>query len=133
MKEMKSRRAGVVTVVSSTGGLRGSIGMAPYVASKHAVLGLMKCAALEGADALLRINAVNPGPTETRMMRSIEQATGTGAQTSRTRTETGIPLKRLGTPQEVAAMIAFLSSDEAGFATGGTYLIDGGLLAGRAR
>ena len=63
MKELKAQQAGVVTVVSSTDGLRGSIGMAPYVASKHAVLGLMKCAALEGAEAQVRVNAVNRSPS----------------------------------------------------------------------
>jgi NAD(P)-dependent dehydrogenase (short-subunit alcohol dehydrogenase family) len=132
LKAMKTRNRGAITVISSTGGLRGSIGMGPYVASKHAVLGLMKCAALEGADAGVRVNAVNPGPVDTRMIRSIEEASGIG-ELARDLTVKGIPLKRVGQPKEIASMVAYLSAEESGFATGGTFVIDGGIMAGRGR
>ncbi len=132
MPAMKAARGGAITVLSSTAGLRAAIGLAPYVTSKHAVLGLVKAAALEGAQAGVRVNAVNPGPVETRMIRALEEASGAGER-ARALTEQGIPLHRLGTPAEVAAMVAFLSSDEAGFATGGSYLLDGGIMAGRGR
>jgi len=132
VQTVDSRFNGKVVLITGAAGGIGRALAAPYVASKHAVLGLMKTAALEGADANVRVNAVNPGPVETRMMRSIEAATGAG-DLARSRTMQGIPLNRLGQPDEVAAMVAFLSSDEAGFATGGAYVIDGGLLAGRGR
>jgi NAD(P)-dependent dehydrogenase (short-subunit alcohol dehydrogenase family) len=131
MRIMKQQPGGVITVMSSTAGLRGSMKLGPYVASKHAVIGLAKSAALEGARDGVRVNTVNPGPIDTRMMAAIEYGVGGDQDESRKRNIAGIPLNRYGTPAEVAAMVAFLSSDEAAFITGSSFLVDGGGLAGK--
>ncbi|MGB3071655.1 MAG: SDR family oxidoreductase [Ottowia sp.] len=128
---MRRQQGGVITITSSTGGLRGNSRLGPYVASKHAVIGLMKSAALEGAPHGVRVNCVNPGPIETRMMEAIESGNGVQAEI-RARNAAGIPLRRYGTPDEVAAMVAFLSSAEAAYTTGSTFVLDGGGLAGKA-
>lgn len=132
MRVMKAQSGGVITITSSTAGLHGSAGMGAYVSSKHAVVGLMKCAALEGASYGVRVNGVNPGAIDTRMMRSIEESVGTPDQ-ARAKFISAIPLNRYGTCTEIASLVAFLSSNEAAFLTGGSFLADGGALAGRAR
>lgn len=130
MRAMRARQGGAITVTSSVGGLIGSRQLGPYVASKHAVVGLMKTAALEGAAAGIRVNAINPGPVATRMMDAIDSARGELLQ-ARQRNAQAMPLGRYGTPEEVAAMIAYVSSQEAGFVTGTTLVMDGGLMAGK--
>ena len=75
MPVMEKNGGGSIVITSSTAGIRGSFGMSPYSTSKHAVIGLMRSAALEGASMGIRVNTVNPGPNQTRMMRSIEQMT----------------------------------------------------------
>jgi NAD(P)-dependent dehydrogenase (short-subunit alcohol dehydrogenase family) len=131
MPAMTETGGGSIIITSSTGGLRGSPGLGAYTASKHAVIGMMRTAALEGASAGIRVNTVNPAPIDTRMMTSIEQGRrpdDPGA--ARSATAAGIPLGRYGTPNEVAALMLFLASEEAGFCTGGIYQIDGGVIAG---
>ena len=73
MPVMRERGGGSIVITSSTAGVRGSPGMAPYSTSKHAVIGLMRSAAMEGASMGIRVNTVNPAPIQTRMMRSIEE------------------------------------------------------------
>ena len=119
---------GAITIISSTAGLRGSPGLGPYCASKHAVIGLAKTAALEGAKFGIRVNTINPGPVDTRMMEAIEA----GRSGAREQSIGNIPLRRYGTPEEVAAMAAFLSSDDAAYSTGSSFLLDGGGMAGKA-
>jgi len=119
---------GVITITSSTGGLRGSAGLAPYVASKHAVVGLMKSAALEGARYGIRVNTLHPGGTATKMLDAI--SSDAPASDSKSNPAASVPLGRLADPVEMAALVAFLSSDEAGYITGSTVLADGGVLAG---
>src|SRR5690606_34329806 len=100
-------------------------------ASKHAVIGLMRSAALEGAVDRIRVNTVHPGPIDTRMMREIErQHSPEDPQQRRLRNEKRVPLQRYGTATEVAGLMLYLASDEASFCTGGTYQVDGGALAG---
>ena len=130
MRLMRSQGSGAITVTSSTAGLQGARLLAPYSASKHAVLGLVKSAAIEGAPAGIRVNAVNPGPVATRMMDAIDAGRGELREVQ-TRSAQAVPMRRYGTPAEVAAMIAFISSDDASFTTGSTLCLDGGLVAGR--
>jgi NAD(P)-dependent dehydrogenase (short-subunit alcohol dehydrogenase family) len=129
---MRMHSGGVITITSSTGGLRGAIGMAPYITSKHAVVGLMKTAALEGAAFGIRVNTIHPGPIDTRMMQSIDSSSGDLHEVRQNKFKS-IPLHRYGTPEEVAAITAFLSSDEASFCTGSSYMTDGGIMAGSGR
>lgn len=128
---MRARGKGSVVVVSSIAGLKArGTGNAAYVASKHAELGLVKTAAVECAPDGIRVNSVLPGPTDTIMIRELEaaRARDTGGD-GREAILRGMPLSRYGHANEVAALIAFLASDEAGFCTGGTYTADGGFSA----
>jgi NAD(P)-dependent dehydrogenase (short-subunit alcohol dehydrogenase family) len=133
---MRTRGGGSIVITSSTAGIRGSLGLSAYTTSKHAVIGLMRTAALECAPYGIRVNTVNPAPIETRMMRSLEEmrTSHAGASATVDRTKQGIaariPLRRYGEPQEVARLMLFLASDESSFCTGGVYMVDGGTSAG---
>jgi len=123
---------GAIVNTASVAGLFGSRGISPYSASKHAVAGLTKSAALELATSGVRVNAVCPSPIETRMMRSLETFIGgENADDVRKGMAERIPAQRYGEPHEVAALVAFLASDDASYITGGLYPIDGGFSAGR--
>ncbi|MFM9939054.1 MAG: SDR family NAD(P)-dependent oxidoreductase [Hyphomicrobiaceae bacterium] len=123
-------RGGSIVITSSTSGIRATPHMSAYTASKHAVIGLMRSAALEGAAKRIRVNTVNPSPIDTPMMTSIEKMRGVAGQNDRPLAR-GTPLGRYGEPEEVARMMLFLASDEANFCTGGVYMVDGGVSAGR--
>lgn len=130
MKAMQAR-GGSIVVTASTSSVRATLNMSAYVASKHAVLGLMRTAAIEGAAHNIRVNSVNPATIDTPMVRALEKAPEPGT----TRLDTKIrhiPMGRQGTAEEVARMMLFLASDDAGFCTGGVYMVDGGVTAGRA-
>lgn len=132
MPAMKAAGGGSIVLTASTAGLRGGANMAPYFASKHAVVGLMRCAAVEGAPHGIRVNSINPGPIDTRMIRSIEDSRNAAtASPQRVLVRDGIPLRRLGKPAEVAGLVAFLASDDGAFCTGQTYDIDGGTMSAR--
>jgi NAD(P)-dependent dehydrogenase (short-subunit alcohol dehydrogenase family) len=121
---------GSIVITSSIGGLIGSPGMGPYIASKHAVLGLMKTAAIELAPVGIRVNAVNPGPIDNRMMRSIEDQAAPGhGDAVKAAFMQQIPLGRYGTNEEVARAALFLASDESSFCTGSVLMADGGFTA----
>ena len=108
--------------------------MAPYVASKHAVCGFVKAAALELAESGIRVNAIAPGPIDNRMIRSLEQQfSPDDPGAARGSIEASIPMKRYGTNAEVANLALFLGSDESSFTSGAVYTIDGGRLAGSPR
>ena len=134
---MRERGGGSIVITSSTAGIGGTPEMSAYNTSKHAVIGLMRTAALEGAPHGIRVNTVNPAPIETRMMRSIEEmrvaalddATAT-VELAKQAFATRIPLERYGDPAEVARMMLFLASDDSSFCTGGVYMVDGGRSAG---
>jgi NAD(P)-dependent dehydrogenase (short-subunit alcohol dehydrogenase family) len=133
---MRDRGGGSIVITSSTAGIRAGRGLSPYITSKHAVIGVMRAAALECAPLGIRVNTVNPAPIETRMMRSLEEmsTSASGRATTVEHIKQGfasrIPLRRYGTPEEVARLMLFLASDESSFCTGGVYMVDGGTSAG---
>lgn len=129
---MKSAGGGSVVITSSTSGLRGVVNMAPYITSKHAVLGLMKAASLENAAHNIRVNAICPAPIETELMRQAAAGHQPDGSSGVTFSTARIPLKRFGRPVEVAQLIRFLASNEASFITGNIYPVDGGSMAGIA-
>lgn len=126
LRHMGGRESGAIVNTSSVTGLRGRSGLGAYVASKHGVLGLTKCASIEAAPHGVRVNAVCPGPTETRMMESIDRMVLEGAQEGQGRAERASPMGRYAMPAEVAALVCWLLSDEAAHVTGAGYPVDGG-------
>jgi NAD(P)-dependent dehydrogenase (short-subunit alcohol dehydrogenase family) len=121
------KNGGAVIITSSVAGLRGTAQMMAYTSSKHATIGAMKVAALEGAPLKIRVNSVHPSPVDNRMMRSLEEgfAPGAGAEVKKG-FEQMIPLGRYAVNQDIADLVAFLASDQSKFITGATYVIDGG-------
>lgn len=127
---MRMRSGGVIINTASVAGLGGTPNLIAYGASKHAVVGMTKSAAIELAPAEIRVNAVCPSPIETRMMRSIEAGVAPDdPETIKKTMAESMPLGRYGEPEEVAALVAFLASDDAAYITGGIYPIDGGRTA----
>jgi 3alpha(or 20beta)-hydroxysteroid dehydrogenase len=128
---MKEQGSGAIVNTASMAGIRGGATFAPYVASKHAVVGLTRCAALEGAPFGIRVNAVAPGHIDTRMGRDLTaQINPADPESVYRQTAARVPLgKRYGTAQEVAACVLWLLSDEASYVSGSTQLIDGALNA----
>lgn len=128
---MAATGGGSIINTSSVAGLIGSPGLCAYIASKHAVIGLTRTAAIECAPMKIRVNSVNPGPIESRMMTSIEtQAAPEGPKAVHDQFARMVPYGRYGTVKEVAQIVAFLASDESEYMTGGVYLVDGGMTAG---
>lgn len=121
------QEGGSIVITSSVAGLMGTAGMMPYITSKHAVIGIMRVAALEGAERKIRVNSVHPGVIDSRMMESLEGGMGDQKEV-RSMFEQQVPLKRYGQESEVADMVFFLLSDQASYCTGQTYVLDGGIL-----
>jgi NAD(P)-dependent dehydrogenase (short-subunit alcohol dehydrogenase family) len=119
----RMRDRGSVVNMSSALGLVGGAGIVAYVASKHAIIGMTKTAALEQGDRGIRVNACAPGPIAGRM--TFKLADEVFAGTSKTFAET-VPLGRHGTPEDVAGLVSFLLSDDSSYATGTTHSVDGG-------
>jgi 3alpha(or 20beta)-hydroxysteroid dehydrogenase len=115
---MRASGRGSIVNISSVGGLTGFAGAIGYSASKFAVTGMTKAAAMELGEFGVRVNAVHPGVVDTGM------PNGLGPR---------LPLNRFGLPTEVAEMVLFLLSNRSSYCTGGDYVVDGGLLAGRYR
>jgi NAD(P)-dependent dehydrogenase (short-subunit alcohol dehydrogenase family) len=131
LRVMKQQNSGAIVNTASMAGIRGSATFAPYVASKHAVVGLTRSAALEGAPFGIRVNAVAPGHIDTRMGRDLAaQLNPEDPDSVFRQTAARVPLgHRYGTAGEVASMVAWLLSDEASYVSGATHLIDGALNA----
>ena len=125
MRVMLKQGAGAIVNLSSIAGQVGIAGASVYVASKHAVEGLTKSAALEGAAAGVRVNAVAPGPIATDML---DRFTG-GSEEAKSGFLASLPARRAGTPEEIAQTIVFLASDKARFLTGQCLAVDGGFTA----
>jgi NAD(P)-dependent dehydrogenase (short-subunit alcohol dehydrogenase family) len=121
LRVMLAQRRGSIVNVSSTYGHTGAAGASVYAASKHAVEGLTKSAALEAAESGVRVNMVSPGPVETGMLNRF-----TGTAERKAGLAATVPLNRVGTPEEIASTITFLVSDKASFITGASHLVDGG-------
>jgi NAD(P)-dependent dehydrogenase (short-subunit alcohol dehydrogenase family) len=124
LRVMLPQRHGSIINVSSTYRSTGGAGAAVYAASKHAVEGLTKSAALEAAEFGVRVNAVAPGPIDTAMLTRF-----TGTAERKAGLVAGVPLQRMGRPEEISQMIVFLASNKASFSTGATFAADGGKTA----
>jgi len=118
---MLKNHGGAIVNMSSTAGLNGVKGLADYSAAKHGIIGLTKSAALDYAQMNIRVNAIAPGPILNDRIRQLKD---------RSLIEQAVPMRRIGTPEEVAFLAAWLCSDQASFITGATVPIDGGRLAG---
>ena len=121
LRVMQAQRSGSIINISSTMGHKGAPGASIYTASKHAVEGLTKAAALEGAPLGVRVNAVAPGPVDTGMLTRF-----TGTPERKAGLVAGVPMQRMGAPDEIAQAILFLGSDNASFITGQILSVDGG-------
>jgi NAD(P)-dependent dehydrogenase (short-subunit alcohol dehydrogenase family) len=124
LRVMQAQGSGSIVNISSTMGERGAANMSLYAGSKHAVEGITKSAALEAAAFGVRVNAVAPGPTDTGMLDRL-----TGSPEKKAAFYAAVPLKRGGTPQEIADAIVFLASEKAAFITGQIIRVNGGKTA----
>ena len=136
MKSLKNKvviitgGAGSIILTSSVAGISGSPNVTAYIASKHAVVGMMRNLAIEVASRKIRVNTINPSPVDNRMMRSLESGYNPGdAEGMKKAFENAIPLGRYAEPIEIAQLVRFLASDESKFITGTTQVIDGGMNA----
>jgi len=130
---MLRQERGAVVNTASIAGLVGTAGMPAYVASKHAVIGLTKVAAAEVGKLGIRVNAICPGPIDTRMVQDIaKQVSPNDPGSVEARYSAGLPLRRYGTAEEVANLVLFLCSDLASNITGAQYVVDGGRTAAPA-
>ncbi|WP_019646422.1 SDR family NAD(P)-dependent oxidoreductase [Novispirillum itersonii] len=132
LRDMKTARSGSIVLLSSISGVVGTGFLGAYTISKHAVIGLMRATALEVGPLGIRVNAICPGPVKSEMMQRLDaafiardpQRFGGGGDASK-----ALPLQRYVTAKEVAAMAAFLCSEDASSCHGGTYMVDGGFTA----
>lgn len=127
---MRRRGGGSIVITSSTQGHSGYYLSSPYTTTKHAVVGIMRNAAVELAVDNIRVNTVHPGLTDTEMMGGLHRTASPDDPSAAMQAfATAPPMRRYGSPREVANMMLFLASDEASYCTGSCYMVDGGLLA----
>jgi len=124
MRVMLPNKKGSIVNISSAFGQVASAYASVYVASKHAVEGMTKAAALEVSGSGLRVNVVAPGPIETGMLNRF-----VGSEEGKNDMAAGLPIKRIGRPEEIANAVVFISSDKASYITGSRLGVDGGRLA----
>jgi NAD(P)-dependent dehydrogenase (short-subunit alcohol dehydrogenase family) len=124
LRVMLPQGSGSIVNVSSAYGSVGTPGASVYVASKHAVEGLTKAAALEAAQTGVRVNVVAPGTTDTGMLTRF-----TDTDENKAALVSTVPFKRLATPEEIAHVIVFVASADASYMTGASIPVDGGMLA----
>jgi NAD(P)-dependent dehydrogenase (short-subunit alcohol dehydrogenase family) len=125
LRIMLPQRSGSIVNVSSAYGSVGAAGAAVYVASKHAIEGLTKSAALEVAGTGVRVNVVAPGTTDTGMLTRF-----TSTDENKAALVSTVPVKRMATSEEIAHVIAFVASENASYMTGSSIPVDGGMIAG---
>lgn len=121
---MRRAGAGSMVNISSLAGMKGIGGAVAYTASKYAVRGMTKTAAIELGSAGIRVNSVHPGGIETPMTSPVGASSEPGAQ------EYSYPIPRIGRPEEVAQLVLWLASDKSSYSTGAEFLVDGGDMAG---
>ena len=126
---LRTDGGGAIVNLASVAGLVGFSGLGPYVASKHAINGLTKNAALEYSKQGIRVNSICPGGIETRMLDSLVAQASGGRLGTHEMMEPLHPIGRIGTPIEVAELIVWLCSPRASFITGANIPIDGGYVA----
>lgn len=132
LRHMTANGGGSIVALASISGIVGAASLGPYAVTKHAVVGLVRTAALESGRDGVRVNAVCPGPIDSDMMRRLDRALSDrepGRAPTRPDAAPGVPIQRYASPAEVAAMVAFLCSDAAASCHGGTYMVDGGFTA----
>ncbi len=129
LRVMAEQKSGSIINTSSIGGLRGMPSTSAYVASKYAIIGLTKTAALEFAGSGVRVNAICPAMINTRMMRSIESGTSDDPNAVKDQFIGMIPLGRYGEPNDIVQAALFLASENASFITGAVLAVDGGFTA----
>jgi NAD(P)-dependent dehydrogenase (short-subunit alcohol dehydrogenase family) len=127
---MTAQNSGSIINTASIAGMMGTVNIAAYSASKHAVIGLTKSAALECVQTKVRVNCVCPGLIDSRMLSAIVTGRNDGAPVPVEKAVDRIPARRLGLATEVAAVVAFLASDDASYVSGAAYPVDGGRTAG---
>ena len=125
---LRAAGGGSIINVSSVGGLRGRAGTAAYAATKFAIRGMTKCAAIEVGHDGIRVNSVHPGSIDTEMTRGPEFA-----DVDRDAYHAALPIPRIGTADDVAGVVLFLASDESRYCTGAEFVVDGGQTAGEVR
>ncbi|NER16815.1 SDR family NAD(P)-dependent oxidoreductase [Spongiivirga citrea] len=124
----KMSDGGSVIITSSVAGIKGFKGLGAYVASKHAVVGIMRTAALENADRNIRVNTIHPGPVHTKMMRYLEKnISPNDPDEVQEAFESKVLFGRYAEANEIANLVLFLSSDESKYITGTMQVIDGGM------
>jgi meso-butanediol dehydrogenase/(S,S)-butanediol dehydrogenase/diacetyl reductase len=121
---MRERGGGVIVNMASASGLGGDFGFAAYNAAKGGVINYTRAVAIDHARENIRANCVCPGPIETAPKKSMDQI-----PRARESWEDSVPMGRFGTPEEVAAVVTFLASDDASYVNGAAIVVDGGLLA----
>lgn len=129
IEHMRQSGGGAIVNLSSVAGLIGFPGLSPYVASKHAVVGMTRNAALEYGKEGIRVNAICPGGIDTRMLDSLADQASGGKLSTHDMMDPLHPIGRIGKSQEVAELIVWLCSDRAGFVTGAAVPVDGGYTA----
>lgn len=127
---LSKRGGGSIIITSSVAGVGGAAGLAPYVTSKHAVIGMMKSAAKECAPMNIRVNTVNPSPVDTDMIHRLAAGySPDNTEEMEQNMKANIPLGRYAEPEDIANVMLFLCSDDASFITGSVYMADGGSTA----